>query len=116
MSVSVITAIPVYVRKFFAMGSKHSANVRKQQILATVCSLTIFFFLTVFGARAFVQGNTMLGVVCVIGSIVTFANLLFLRITGHHQLASLVIVALMGLLSLYLVCSGGSNNTRLLWC
>lgn len=96
-------------------GEKMEAQVRKQYFLATLFSVTCIAFLCLFGVQSFFNGNIFLGVTCMVGAVLNLVNLIFLRITKKYQVACLVIVLLMTLLTIYLVCSGGSNNTGPLW-
>ncbi len=98
------------------MNGSAQAYVRKQQLLATVFSITTTTFLCLFGLQAFLNNNLPLATICGAGSIITIANIIFLKKSGNHQIACLVTVALMISLTLYLVSSGGAHNTGPLWC
>lgn len=98
------------------MNSNAKARAKRQRLLATVFSNTTTIFLCLFGLKAFTSGNLPLAIVCGVGSMITLGNIIFLKKTGNHQIASLVTVVLMICLTLYLVSSGGAYNTGPLWC
>lgn len=92
-----------------------NAKAKKQHFLAMLFSVTCIIFLGIFGIQSFYNSNAMLGTVCISGSLLSFLNVIFLRITRRYRDACLIILLLMTVLSIYLICTGGTNNTGPLW-
>lgn len=92
-----------------------SADVRKQILISSLFSLVSLCFLSLFGFDAVVTGKIWLAKVVLSFAVINGINYFYLRRTGNHRVSSLVIVAVMMLLSFYLLCTGGSNNTGPLW-
>ncbi len=92
-----------------------SADVRKQILISSMFSLVSIILLFIFGMDNLRTGNSMLATVVLILSVVNAANYIYLRYSGNYYISSMNIVLFMMLLSLYLLCTGGSNNTGPLW-
>lgn len=102
---------------FFFVGTKdeNGADVRKKILLTTIFSLIGTLMMFVFGAMALFDGNTALAVIVLGSAVVSSINYLYLRLTGNHKVTCLVIAFLMIFLCLYLLNTGGNNNTGPLW-
>ncbi|WP_136806607.1 diguanylate cyclase [Desulfosediminicola flagellatus] len=92
-----------------------NAQAKKQHFLTVLFSVTCIFFLSIFGTHSLYHNKVVLGSVCIGGAILNLVNFAFLRITGRYREACFIILLLMTVLTLYLICSGGSNNTGPLW-
>lgn len=92
-----------------------SAEVRKQIIISSLFSLTSFVLLIGYGIESISSGEIQLAIVVLSAAIVSGGNYLFLCKTGNYSVSSLVILLMMTLLCLYLLCSGGSQDTGPLW-
>lgn len=92
-----------------------TAKTKKQHFLAMMFLVTCIVFLSIFGAQSLYNDKNVLGLVCIAAALLSMFNLAFLRITGRYRDACFIILLLMTVLTLYLLCSGGSNNTGPLW-
>jgi PAS domain S-box-containing protein len=102
---------------FFFAGTREDkeADVRKKIFLTTIFSLIGTLMMFVFGAMAVFDGNTALAVMVLGSAVISSINYLYLRLTGNHKVTCLVIAFLMIFLCLYLLNTGGKNNTGPLW-
>ncbi len=92
-----------------------SAEVRKQIIISSLFSLISFILLIGYGIEIISGGEMKLAAVVLSAAIVSGCNYLFLCKTGNYNISSLVILLMTTLLCLYLLCTGGSQNTGPMW-
>lgn len=92
-----------------------SADVRKQIFISSMFSLASTVLLFLFGMDGLRSGKKVLAIVVLVCAVINTGNYLYLRHSGNHRVSSRVIVFMMMILSLYLLCTGGSNNTGPLW-
>ena len=71
--------------------------------------------LVAFIMLSFYNGNTLNGVVLSGVALIAFINFIYLRVTGNGQRATSHILYLMAAMLLFLLCTGGSDNTGPLW-
>ncbi len=95
--------------------NESSADVRKQILITSLFSLVSIILLVIFAMDGLRTGNNLLTIIVLASAFVAGVNYLFLFLTGNYRVSSLVTVILMMLLCLYLLCSGGNDNTGPLW-
>jgi diguanylate cyclase (GGDEF)-like protein len=112
-----LTVLKDWLRGVIYAGyiNENSAEARKQIIVSSIFSLVSFVFLIIFGVDNFSHGEDELASVVLGAAVVSGVNYLFLCRTGNHLVSSLVIVIMMSLLCLYLLCTGGNQQTGPLW-
>lgn len=115
MDSTAITRLPETLGMASIKNHTITANTKKQYFLTILFSVTSILFLGAFGTLSIFQNNHILGATCLTGSALNIINLIYLHISGKYRVACLIIVILMIGLTVYLVCSGGSNNTGPLW-
>ncbi len=92
-----------------------SSDIRKQFLISSLFSLISVVLLVIFGIDGLRSGNNLLAAIVLGFAIINGANYIFLRWTANYHISSIVIVVLMMILCLYLLCSGGNDNTGPLW-
>lgn len=100
---------------FAGFVEEQSADVRKQILISSMFSLVSITFLFLFGIDNILGGNHTLAVVVLSISVVIGFNYVHLRRSGNYHISSMTIVIVMIFLSIYLLCTGGTNNTGPLW-
>lgn len=92
-----------------------SAEVRKQILISSLFSLISLILLIIFGLENLCTGRDQLAVIVLCGAVISGINYLFLRRTARYKISSVIIVVMMTILGLYLLCTGGNDNTGPLW-
>ncbi len=100
---------------YAGLVNEESADVRKQILISSLFSLISFVLLIIYGIDSLVRENLELAAVVLLTAVVSGVNYLFLCRTGKYRVSSFIVVILMSLLCLYLLCTGGSDNTGPLW-
>ena len=83
--------------------------------LPSLYCLLALFFLTFFATEAFFQHQTLHGQTLLAFALLTVGCFINLRITGNTRRTNTLIVALLGLLCLFLLYTGGIHGTGPLW-
>lgn len=93
----------------------YDVEILRKIFLVNLLCLTGYFFLILLGIVAFLQKNYLLGT----ADFITFLFLVYLplrlRKTQKYSLIITTIVILMGIFFLFLIASGGVNNTAYVW-
>lgn len=95
-------------------GGYESEPVRKA-VTITLFSFIGMVFMAFYAIESFLSGDFYHGLILTIAGVLTLAVYIFLRITKNFSVASHIIILMMILLDLYLVITGGENNTGILW-
>ena len=88
---------------------------RKQILISATFSLVSIVFLLTFGFDCLATGKNLVAQVTFLFATIYGANYLYLRQSGNHRVSSMVIVFGMMILALFLLCTGGNNNSGPLW-
>ena len=113
--------MPVKLKAFLVnyvlagFSQEHSEDANKHIYLTSLFSLFAFVFMTVFGIATMAKGMWMHGSIVLGIAAIVVLNYLYLRISGNYRFSSHLIVYLMSILCLYLLCTGGDQNTGPLW-
>ena len=90
-------------------------NIINKVIVLNTISIIGIAMITIFGTFAFYQSLYMLAVADFTAAIVLTLNMIYLRISGRYDIASIVGTSFAGLFFLYLFITGGAFNTGPLW-
>ena len=91
-------------------------DIRRKVFLVNLFCTVGFLNLLLFGISNLLTGHRNVAVVVLPLAAVTLVNFIFLRHTGNYRRSSDVVVLIMTTAFVYLVCSGGVDNTGPLWC
>ena len=91
------------------------AAERKQILISATFSLVAIMFLLLFGCDSLATGKVLVARVTFGFAVIYGLNYIYLRQSGNHRVCSLVIVFGMMVLALFLLCTGGNNNSGPLW-
>ena len=91
-------------------------DIRRKVFLVNLFCTVGFLNLLLFGISNLLTGHRNVAVVVLPLAAVALVNFMFLRRTGNYQRSSDVVVLIMATVFIYLVCSGGVDNTGPLWC
>jgi len=97
------------------LGEKHDIETMRKVMLLNSISITGVIFMIPLGIVAFVQGNFPLGFIDHFASLILVLNILYLRRSKNYQIACYVGIVITGILYLYLLVTGGVNNTAHVW-
>ncbi|MBT8490194.1 MAG: response regulator [Deltaproteobacteria bacterium] len=97
------------------MDEKHDIETMRKVMLLNSISITGVIFMVPLGIVAFVQGNSPLGFIDHFVSLILILNILYLRRSKNYQIACYVGIVITGILYLYLLATGGVNNTAHVW-
>ena len=103
--------------KILQAGSTQELPVddRKKIVITSLFSLVSTLLLCLFGCVNLLQGHFNLARVTLLAALLGLANYLCLCIYKNCQITTNFIVFLMSVLCLYLLITGGNNNTGPLW-
>jgi len=87
---------------------------RKIFLVNLFSSLGFLYFFT-FGMNALLNNRIIIASVVLPSSALIIGNFIYLRYSGNHYRASDVVAIIISLIYLFLLSSGGVNNTGLLW-
>ena len=109
--------LPPIVRNMITSGmdEKHDIETMRKVMLLNSLSITGVIFMIPLGIVAFVQGNSPLGFIDHFASLIMILNILYLRRSRNYQIACYVGIVITGVLYLYLLATGGVNNTAHVW-
>lgn len=91
-------------------------DIRRKVFLVNLFCTVGFLNLLLFGISNLLTGHRNVAAVVLPLAGVTLVNFLFLRRTGNYRRSSDVVVLIMATVFVYLICSGGVDNTGPLWC
>jgi len=106
------------ITEFFTSGLDHNGDVeiKRKAILLNIICLIGIISLVPLGITALIRDKTTLGFFELVAADVLIVILILLRKKGYNNLFNYIGVSLVGALFIYLVATGGFNNTGHLWC
>ncbi|MFP4363647.1 MAG: GGDEF domain-containing protein [Spirochaetia bacterium] len=93
---------------------KNIETARKHFLINLFSSIGIFF-MTLFGVTALYQGNYGHSLFLLIIPGIQIFNFIYFKLSGKHQIPAIITIVLMGCLEVFLLVTGGINNTGPLW-
>lgn len=91
-------------------------EIRRKVFLVNLFCTVGCLFLFFFGLNNLLSDRMILAVVTLSCAGIALGNFLFLRYSGNYRRAGDVVVLIMLAVFVYLICSGGVDNTGPLWC
>ncbi len=106
-----------FATDFISSGYRNSLDAEslRKIILMNIVCFTGIIFLIPMGGLAFFQNNTTLGLFDFVVAGILLFNLGFLRTTGNYTLVSYFGIVSAMLLFIYLLLTGGVNNSAFVW-
>ena len=97
------------------MEGKFDVEIMHKVMLLNFISITCLVFMVPLGIVAFIQGNSTLGILDHVASLIVLSNIFYLRKSGNCPFACMIGISVTMVLYAYLLATGGVNNTAQLW-
>lgn len=91
-------------------------EVRRKVFIVNLFSVVGLAFLAIFSLSALYNTEYLLALLVFTSAVLALGNFFYLRHTGNYRRAGHVVAGIVTALFLFLVCTGGVENTGPLWC
>lgn len=108
------SSISSYLRS--GLKNKDDIESTRKVILINFFSSIGFLYLFIFGTISIFNDRLLIGAVITAASFFAFVNFFYLRLTGDIKTSANVVVFIMSSVFIFLLCTGGVENTGPLWC
>jgi signal transduction histidine kinase len=101
--------------RFYGINDQYEIEIRRKIILLNMIVTSGIIFVIPYILIAYAQDSYLLSLFDFIAAILMVLTLLYLRHTGDYELAAYFILCLVGALLIYVIGTGGIDNTGPLW-
>ena len=100
----------------FGLQEKTDPGMMNRIILTNASSFIGLLFLGFFTIESLVRGNILMTSILGIAFLLDILNMIFLVRTLRIELAAYFLLAILGLIFIFLIIGGGSSGVGYLWC
>lgn len=103
------------LRRIYIIGSTDEIESKRRIIVLNIIFTLVVVFLTPYSVIAYLQGSYLLGLFDLVAVILMIVAFFYLKHTRDYEVVAYTTTGFIGALLLYVIVTGGVNNTGPLW-